>query len=190
MANMQEKKFSAMQCTPKGSGCMAACLPKQGRGGTLSSQAELFCFSEKAHGSLEQGTYYGNEDADWMLKSSFLNLIALPSRVKPWQHGCTCLNTRTNFDVLKDPNKPEKGRYVCLKKIFERLFSGDVYSKPIPLLSSRPRLNPFVHVAIVQLRTRRFTYQRSEDTASDWAFERFIELLSIRHIQRCSPVIY
>jgi hypothetical protein len=69
MANMQEKKFSAMQCTPKGSGCMAACLPKQGRGGTLSSQAELFCFSEKAHGSLEQGTYYGNEDADWMLKA-------------------------------------------------------------------------------------------------------------------------
>ena len=36
------------------------------------------------------------------------------------------------FRVLVDPKKPEKGRRLCLFTIYERLYSGDVCSKPIP----------------------------------------------------------
>ena len=41
------------------------------------------------------------------------------------------------FRVLVDPKKPEKGRRLCLFTIYERLYSGDVYSKHI---------HPFLHV--------------------------------------------
>ena len=41
------------------------------------------------------------------------------------------------FRVLVDPSKLEKGRRLCLFTIYERLYSGDVCSKPIP---------PFLHV--------------------------------------------
>ena len=50
---------------------------------------------------------------------------ALAARMFVFEH-------QDEFRVLVDPKQPEKGRRLCLFTIYERLYSGDVCSKPIP----------------------------------------------------------
>ena len=74
----------------------------------------------------------GNAEVEWIVGELFPELDgfelkgeALAARMFVFEH-------QDEFRVLVDPKKPEKGRRLCLFTIYERLYSGDVCSKPIP----------------------------------------------------------
>ena len=76
---------------------------------------------------------HGNEEADWVIENLFPELDSFAFKSEALAARMFVFEHQDEFRVLKDPKKPQNGRYMCLTTIFERLFSGDVCSKPIPL---------------------------------------------------------
>jgi hypothetical protein len=75
---------------------------------------------------------HGNEEADWVIDNLFPELSSFEFKAEALAARMFVFEKQDEFQVLIDPDKPEKGRRLCLISIYNRLHSGDVCTKPIP----------------------------------------------------------